>query len=66
MAEDLGLLLAQGRAMKASKTAIINVASANDKMSFLSVSVDSNSDSTQLSTKEAPVVRPPFVRSPNA
>ena len=33
--------LDEGRILKASKTAIINVESSNDKMSFLSVAVDS-------------------------
>ena len=38
---NVGLLLDEGRILKASKTAIINVESSNDKMSFLSVAVDS-------------------------
>ena len=38
---NVGLLLEDGRMIKASKTAIINVDSSNDKMSFLSVAIDS-------------------------
>ena len=40
-AANVGLLLEEGRIIKASKTAIINVESSNDKMSFLSISIDS-------------------------
>ena len=36
---NVGLLLEDGRMIKASKTAIINVDSSNDKMSFLSVAI---------------------------
>ena len=38
---NFGLLLEEGRMIKASKTAIINVESSNEKMSFLSISIDS-------------------------
>ena len=40
-AANVGLLLEEGRIIKASKTAIINVESSNEKMSFLTVSIDS-------------------------
>ena len=40
---NVGQLLEEGRIrmIKASKTAIINVESSNEKMSFLSISIDS-------------------------
>ena len=38
---NVGLLLDEGRIIKASKTAIINVESSNEKMSFLTISIDS-------------------------